>query len=636
MDPYSNPHTIRSWLTETFGRSIAMNDSTIVVGTGGVQLHPDHSMKAYVFKKKGEWQSAREDARLFPDQQLYQDRFGFSVALHGDQVVVGAPGFSAEVSQPEDAFKGTAYVFLKPAGGWSGDIHETARLSPSNPSRHGEFGISVAIDEDDIYVGAPHNYLVWNVVDNFNNDDGKLHPGTVYHYYKKSGWTTTAQEDEQVPSTQPDIKDMFGFTLVLQDGFLFIGAVFDDTGAGYRSGSVLVFPQAPLITSIVAPCVEDGPVSLYAIPWGGTWNITGYPEQTATTIQLPAGSYSATYTIDGCPTDHATFDVISSGLVIQHVSAAEIEKCAYGSTLLHLISNAPLSNHVWYYNEYTADHYEKIDEAKNAINIKDPGFYYVEISHPICNPHLENFHVVNEPIVDIAIEKPSVICSEEMVQLIATPGGGNWSSPASVTGDVDPSIMPDGQYPITYTFTTDLGCQFTKNDVITIAKLVKPELSQSGSYLCTNEPVTLTVLNKQEGATLAWFNTASPTVSISSAADVTITDPGTYFAMMSNHSCALPSDNVQLNAKPDSLFVPNVITPNGDLKNEFFEVISEGVADMRIILFNRYGDRIFTSTDPTFKWDANNTSTGIYYWYLQYTSCANERREMKGSVHIIH
>ena len=135
---------------------------------------------------------------------------------------------------------------------------------------------------------------------------------------------------------------------------------------------------------------------------------------------------------------------------------------------------------------------------------------------------------------------------------------------------------------------------------------------------------------------MTWYNTASPAVSISSAAEVTITDPGTYFAMMLNHSCALPSDKVQLDAKPDSLFIPNVITPNGDLKNEFFEVISEGVADMRIILFNRYGENIFTSTDPTFKWDAHNTSTGIYYWYLQYTSCANQRREMKGSVHIIH
>ncbi|HZB13837.1 MAG TPA: hypothetical protein VE467_12445, partial [Chryseolinea sp.] len=105
-------------VTETFGRSIAMNDSIIVVGTGSVQFHNNNSMKVYVFKKKGEWKSATEDARLFPDQQSYGDRFGFSVALHGDQIVVGAPGFS-EGFEIADAFKGAAYIFLKPATGWS-------------------------------------------------------------------------------------------------------------------------------------------------------------------------------------------------------------------------------------------------------------------------------------------------------------------------------------------------------------------------------------------------------------------------------------------------------------------------------------------------------------------------------------
>jgi hypothetical protein len=147
-------------ITETFGRSIAMNDSIIIVGSGGVQSNIEHFMKAYVFKKKGEWQNATEDARLFPQNQFFGDRFGFSLALHGDQVVVGAPGYSTENPQPENLFKGTAYVFLKPAGGWSGDIHETARLSPSNASRQGVFGTSVVIDDDDIYVGAPHNYPV--------------------------------------------------------------------------------------------------------------------------------------------------------------------------------------------------------------------------------------------------------------------------------------------------------------------------------------------------------------------------------------------------------------------------------------------------------------------------------------------
>jgi gliding motility-associated-like protein len=622
--------------TETFGRSIAMNDSTIVIGTGGVQTHIAHFMKAYVFKKDGEWHNATEHARLFPENQLYGDWFGYSVALHGDQVIVGAPGYSSENHLPEDGFKGTAYVFLKPSGGWSGDIHEVARLSPSNPSRHGAFGTSVAIDDDDIYVGSPHSYFVWNVVDNLNNDDGQLKPGTVYHYYKKSGWTTTAQEDEQIPSIQGEVRDMFGSGLVLQDGFLFIGALFDDTSAGHSSGSVLSFPQMPLITGVATPCVEDGLVSLYAIPWGGMWSISGYPPQTATTIELPAGSYTASYTVGGCISNTFAFDVISSGRVISDTSPDEIEKCFYNNASVYLRSNALLQDYSWFYKRSESDNYTLFEDGTDEITTKEEGYYLAEVNHPVCNKITKYFHVRNESIATVTIEKPPIVCAEEVVQLKAFPAGGVWSSPASAAGEINPAALPDGEYLVGYTFTTPLGCLFSKQETVVINKHVKPLVSKSGDHLCVDSPVTLTVVNMPVGAHVDWYTVDRPDNSISTAQAVGVTEPGNYFATVSNHSCALSSDPVLLETMPDTLFVPNVITPNGDTKNDFFEIISEGIADIQMVLFNRYGSRVFTTHDTSFKWDAGNVNSGVYYWHMQYTTCGNRRREFKGTVHVLH
>lgn len=623
-------------ITETFGRSIAMNDSIIIVGSGGVQSDIDNFMKAYVFKKKGEWQNATEDARLFPKNQLFNDRFGFSLALYGDQVVVGAPGYSTENHLPENIFQGTAYVFLKPAGGWSGDVHETARLSPSNPSLQGAFGTSVAIDDDDIYVGAPHNYFVWNVVDNFNNDDGKLKPGTVYHYYKKGGWSTTEQEDEQIQSIQPEVKDMFGVSLVLQDGFLFIGALFDDTSVGHNSGSVLTFPQMPLITSIDTPCTEDAPVSLFAIPWGGTWQIEDYPTQTATTIQLPAGSYTASYAVGGCTSATVNFDVISSGRVMKDLSPNTTEKCFYNATSLFARSNAPPDFYSWFYKKMEGDNFMAIKNGVDEISVVEPGYYYVEIKHPVCNPLKGNFQVSNEAVVDIAIDKPLVICSDESIKLIASPEGGVWSSPASAAGDIQPAFLANGEYPIDYTFTTPLGCISTKQETVIIDKLVTPEISSSGTHLCAGQPLSLTLVNKPSAANINWFNSDQPGVSLSSADLLNITGPGSYFVTVSYHSCSLSSFPMLAEPEPDSLFVPNIITPNGDGKNEIFQVYSEGISDMSLILFNRYGDRIFTSRDQSFQWDATDVTAGVYFWYLQITTCNNRRRELKGTVHVVH
>ena len=67
--------------------------------------------------------------------------------------------------------------------------------------------------------------------------------------------------------------------------------------------------------------------------------------------------------------------------------------------------------------------------------------------------------------------------------------------------------------------------------------------------------------------------------------------------------------------------VANVFTPNGDQKNDFFEL--EGIADpcydtVHVEIFNRWGLKVFESNDPEFKWDGKNKrgedcAEGIFY-----------------------
>ncbi len=67
--------------------------------------------------------------------------------------------------------------------------------------------------------------------------------------------------------------------------------------------------------------------------------------------------------------------------------------------------------------------------------------------------------------------------------------------------------------------------------------------------------------------------------------------------------------------------VPNVFTPNNDQKNDYFEL--EGIPDpcydtMAVEIYNRWGQKVYESTDPEFKWDGKNQSgrecaEGVYY-----------------------
>ena len=85
-------------------------------------------------KPSGGWSTATETAILTASNAADDDRFGYSVDVSGDTIILGAPG--AKNSQ------GAAYVFGKPSGGWS-TATETVMLIRPVPVVEDWFGLSV-------------------------------------------------------------------------------------------------------------------------------------------------------------------------------------------------------------------------------------------------------------------------------------------------------------------------------------------------------------------------------------------------------------------------------------------------------------------------------------------------------------
>ena len=146
-----------------FGRSVAIDGDTIVVGADEAENTVDGSQvktgSAYVFTKPGTgWATDTETAKLTASVRSGGHRFGFSVALDGDTVVVGAYG--------EASSRGSAYAFTMPGTGWANGT-ETAQLTASDAADNDRFGSSVAIDGDTVVVGAQNNdtAYVFDIVD---------------------------------------------------------------------------------------------------------------------------------------------------------------------------------------------------------------------------------------------------------------------------------------------------------------------------------------------------------------------------------------------------------------------------------------------------------------------------------------
>ncbi len=204
-----------------FGISVAVDGNTVVVGSPGEDTF---SGAVYVFTKGNSgWDL---DARLTAPGAANNDSFGRSVAVDGNSVVVGA-------WQDDDggADSGSTFVFTKPNAGWSawGGLSETAKgnltakLTASDAAADDHFGWSVAVDGDNVVVGA------------YGNDDDGTDSGSVYLFAKPSGAWATATETVKLTAPDGAGGDHFGESVAAGGGRAIVGAPGDEsaTGAAY-------------------------------------------------------------------------------------------------------------------------------------------------------------------------------------------------------------------------------------------------------------------------------------------------------------------------------------------------------------------------------------------------------------------
>jgi gliding motility-associated-like protein len=82
--------------------------------------------------------------------------------------------------------------------------------------------------------------------------------------------------------------------------------------------------------------------------------------------------------------------------------------------------------------------------------------------------------------------------------------------------------------------------------------------------------------------------------------------------------------------------IPNVFTPNDDGINDLFMVNSNGIDDITLEIFNRWGSPVFKRTAKTVFWDGHDATgkacqPGVYY-YIVYSSNGQDKQE--GFVHL--
>ncbi|MCA8943681.1 MAG: FG-GAP repeat protein [Planctomycetes bacterium] len=244
IDPVVQQAYLKSSDTDSndgFGFAVAISGDTAVVGapfewsaaTGVDGDDSDNSAggsgAAYVFVRTGGvW---TQQAYLKASNTASGDNFGWSVAVHGDTIVVGAPNEDSAATgvngnQADDSVtnSGAVYVFVRTAGAWT----QQAYVKASNPDVSDGFGVSVSVSGDTVVVGADREDSAATGVDGDEADDSATSAGAAYVFARSGGsWTQQAY----LKASNTDVFDSFGQSVSVDGDTAVVGSRYEDSDA---------------------------------------------------------------------------------------------------------------------------------------------------------------------------------------------------------------------------------------------------------------------------------------------------------------------------------------------------------------------------------------------------------------------
>ena len=212
-----------------FGASVAVDGDVVVVGA---PLDGNSEQgQAYVFVRSGTgWGNMTQTATLTASDAHLCNSLGTAVSISGDTIVVGAAQVGFYFCQ--NSAPGAAYVFVKPKGGWTGTLTETAKLTASDGVSGDALGLSVSISGNTVVAGAPGVFPA-NL------------PGAAYVFVKPStGWVTTTQTAKLEASDQT-LGNGFGSSVSVSGNAALVGSPFADVGTNGSQGAAYIFVQPP-------------------------------------------------------------------------------------------------------------------------------------------------------------------------------------------------------------------------------------------------------------------------------------------------------------------------------------------------------------------------------------------------------
>lgn len=353
-------------------------------------------------------------------------------------------------------------------------------------------------------------------------------------------------------------------------------------------------------------------------PDNATLNATYVPSA----ADIAAGTAVLTLTSDGNGVCNAENDDFTITITELPVADAGEDKtiCRNGSTILV----AQVESNIDYEWFTTAGASFSTDPVAQVSASNDSLFVLAATDSKGCtiNDTVEVF-VIDPPVFNLA----SVVCltdstelNSNAVSIPAVDGTFQWYFMNTTVFGEDSTILTS----VSDTGVYSIGYTFEECSAFDSASVVQPVSSNNQSAeLCMRTSDVIT-LDAGPGTNYDWISTGETTQIIS------VTDTGMYHVIIYDVVQGLECpvlDSIEVNELcPPDLYVPTAFVSGGCPKcapeDLFFQVFSVDVETFEIRIFNRWGEVVYRSFDPDFKWDGTYLGEpvpgGVYPWVLIY------------------
>lgn len=124
---------------------------------------------------------------------------------------------------------------------------------------------------------------------------------------------------------------------------------------------------------------------------------------------------------------------------------------------------------------------------------------------------------------------------------------------------------------------------------------------------------------------------------------ITIKNEGLYWLQVVNSFGCSKKDSINVSYRfcTTAVYFPTGFSPNGDGRNDFFKPKVYGIMDKYfLVIYNRFGQKIFESTDAARGWDGRDkslpaSSGNTYVWYCSYQLNGEITQNQKGTITVI-